>query len=95
MLRLIHAATLPYGIKAVFGDSPDKEQVKQLLSVLVAAKYVSRAGEEERYLVASDAMPFLDIPDVQDAIIASNLYLLKGHSALYKSIFGDSGVSKC
>lgn len=70
----------------MFGNVPDKEEIKQLLSVLVAANYVNRTGEDERYLTVRAAIPFLDIPNERDALIASNLYLLTEHSALYKSI---------
>ena len=95
ILRLIHAATLPYTIETIFGDLPDKEEIKHLLSVLVAAKYVNRVGEDERYLTPSDAPSFLDIPDCNSLIISSNIYLLKNYISLYSLVFDTLEAGKC
>lgn len=95
MLRLIHAATLPYTIETIFGELPDKENIKHLLSVLVAAKYVNRVGEDERYLIPLDVPTFLDIPDSKDVIIASNRYLLRDHLSLYTLAFETLEAGAC
>jgi hypothetical protein len=86
-VRIVHVATLPYVIEKIFAVQPVREELKNLISVLVAARYIIRAGEESRYLVASEAKPFLDIPKSGDLLEASNNYLLANHKQLYSQIF--------
>jgi hypothetical protein len=86
-LRIVHVATLPYVIEKIFTDFPERVVLRQLLSILIAAKYVVRAGDDQRFLVASGAPPFLDIPGSTELLVAGNQYLIKNHRELYTQTF--------
>lgn len=84
LLRIIHVATLPYTLKFIFGGEVEPSEVKNLVSILVAARYVQRVGEENRYLVASsEVREFLDLPFQAEILTESNLHLLKFYKELY------------
>ena len=87
LLRTIHTATLPYALKAVFDEKPEKDNLKHLLSILIAAKYVRRAGADARYLVANDVPSFLELPNTVDTLAASNQYLLAHHGDVLTAVF--------
>lgn len=92
LLRVIHAATLPYALKAIFGGDVPHEEVKSLVSILVAAKYLVRTGEDSRYLIPSPgARQFLDLPFEEQVLTESNLYLLKTCKDLYVEVLSDGG----
>ncbi len=89
ILRIVHAATLPYTLQTIFGGEAVPEDVKHIVAVLVAAGYVSRVGTEQRYLVEAEGVrSFLELPDGPALLAESNLYLLKAHNELYSEIFG-------
>jgi hypothetical protein len=86
-LRIVHVATLPYVIQKIFAKSPEKGEFKHLISILIAAKYVERTGDDLRFLVASNAPPFLEIPQSNELLIAGNEYLLEHHKELFNQTF--------
>jgi hypothetical protein len=86
-LRIVHVATLPHVVQGVFGQLPNKDEFRHLVSVLVAAKYVERAGADHRMLVATNTVPFLEIPASEEVLVAANKYLLTSHAALYSDVF--------
>lgn len=91
LLRIIHAATLPYALKSIFGGDVSQKEIKNLVSILVAARYIKRVGEDDRYLVASpNALEFLELPFQADILTQSNSHLLKSHKKLYVEV-----LSKC
>jgi hypothetical protein len=88
ILRVMHTATLSHVLLQIFGGYVNKEELKHIVSVLVAAAFVARAGDDERYLVAISQRTFIDVPSEDVVITSANSYLLKHHAELYNTAFG-------
>lgn len=89
LLRVVHTATLPYAIEAIFGGLVKPDEVRHLVAILVAAGYVMRGGMDQRYLTASsEAREFLELPFRSELLAESNLYLLKNYKELYAETLG-------
>jgi hypothetical protein len=86
-LRIVHVATLPYVVQKIFAKLPEKSEFKHLISILIAAKYIERTGDDSRFLVASNSPPFLEIPRSDELLVAGNDYLLGHHRELFSQTF--------
>jgi len=52
LLRLANLKTLRYVLRACFGGSPQKQELKHLLRILLAAKFIERNQETEYFRTA-------------------------------------------
>jgi hypothetical protein len=89
ILYIFRALTLPgalYCLNTIFGEINEKE-VKYLLSILIAAEYVGRRGDDFEFFVpTSDVEPFLVFKhyDVADLVAYTTAYFSDHHPETFE-----------